>query len=136
MLHEFFVVLNIVVALAFLLSGIDDLFIDIFYWMRELYRKIALRHKIHPITEQDLGSIPQKWAAIWIPAWHEHEVIDKMLQNTLESLDYQNYDIFVGTYPNDEATQLAVESVRERHRQVRKIVCPHPGPTNKADCLN
>src|SRR5262245_19351663 len=136
LLHEIVVVLNIVVAIVYLVSGLDDLFIDIFYWVRALYRRVVLRRRIRPITEADLGSIPQKWAAIWIPAWHEHEVIDQMLQNTLESVDYRNYDIFVGTYPNDEATQLAVESVRERHRQVRKIVCPNPGPTNKADCLN
>jgi len=135
-MHQIFIVLNIIVAVAFLLSGIDDLFIDLFYWTRELYRKVVLRKQIHPITQADLAKVPEKWAAVWIPAWQEHEVIDKMLLNTLESLDYRNYDIFVGTYPNDEATQLAVESVRSRHRQVRKIVCPHPGPTNKADCLN
>jgi adsorption protein B len=136
MVHKVFVVLNIIVAVGFLVSGIDDLFIDLFFWIRELYRKVVLRRRIRPITEKDLASIPEKWAAVWIPAWHEHEVIDKMLLNTLESLAYRNYDIFVGTYPNDEATQLAVESVRERYRQVRKVVCPKPGPTNKADCLN
>ena len=136
MVHEVFVILNIIVAVAFLISGIDDLFIDIFYWTRELYRKLVLRKRIRPVSEADLSGVPEKWAAIWIPAWHEHEVIDKMILNTLESLDYDNYDIFVGVYPNDEPTQHCVESVRERHRQVHKIVCPNPGPTNKADCLN
>src|SRR5262245_35139215 len=106
MLFDIVVVLNIIVAFIFLISGIDDLFIDLFYWVREIYRKTSLRGKIRPISEAEMGSIPQKWAAIWIPAWHEHEVIDKMVENTLESLDYRNYDIFVGTYPNDEATQL------------------------------
>ena len=136
MVHRAFVFLNVVVAVSFLLSGLDDLFVDAYYWLRKAYRRLFMRGQIHPVTEKDLASVPQKRAAIWIPAWHEHEVIDKMLLNTLESLDYQNYDIFVGTYPNDEATQLAVESVRERQRQVRKVVCPNPGPTNKADCLN
>ena len=136
MVHKLFVVLNVLVAVSFLLSGIDDLFVDAFYWLRRLYRWLFLQSRVRPVTETDLAGIPEKWAAIWIPAWHEHEVIDKMLLNTLESLDYRNYDIFVGTYPNDEATQLTVESVRERHSQVHKIVCPNPGPTNKADCLN
>jgi adsorption protein B len=134
--HRVFVILNIVVAVSFLLSGIDDLFVDAFYWLRRLYRWLFLRRRIRRVTEADLASLPEKWVAIWIPAWHEHEVIDKMLLNTLESLDYRQYHIFVGTYPNDEATQLAVERVRERYRQVHKIVCPNPGPTNKADCLN
>jgi adsorption protein B len=136
MVHRIFVILNIFVAVGFLLSGIDDLVVDIFYWLRRLYRKLFFGRRIHPVTEKDLAGIAEKRTAIWIPAWHEHEVIDKMLLNTLESLDYRNYDIFVGTYPNDEGTQLAVETVRERSGRVHKIVCPNPGPTNKADCLN
>ena len=136
MVHRLFVILNVIVAVSFLVSGIDDLFVDVYYWLRKLYRRLFMRHRIHPITEINLASKPEKWTAIWIPAWHEHEVIDRMLLNTIESLSYGKYDIFVATYPNDEATQLAVESVRERYQQVNKIVCPHPGPTNKADCLN
>jgi bacteriophage N4 adsorption protein B len=136
MIHRFFVYLNILVAVSFLLSGIDDLFVDVYYWLRAVYRRIFVRSKIRSVSESDLSSAKEKWIAIWVPAWNEHEVIDKMLENTIESLTYQNYDIFVGCYPNDEATQLAVESVRERYRQVHKIVCPNPGPTNKADCLN
>jgi adsorption protein B len=136
MVHEIFVVLNVVVAVVFLLTGLDDLFVDAFYWGRKAYRKFVVSHHIRPVTESDLANIPEKWTAIWIPAWHEQDVIDKMLLNTLESLDYHKYDIFVGVYPNDEATQLAVESVRERHPEVHKVVCPNPGPTNKADCLN
>ena len=136
MIHRIFVILNVIVAVSFLVSGIDDLFVDVYYWLRKLYRRIFIRRRIHPVTEADLAGKPEKWTAIWIPAWHEDGVIDRMLQNTIESLSYGKYDIFVGTYPNDEATQLAVESVRERYTQVNKIVCPHPGPTNKADCLN
>jgi adsorption protein B len=136
MVHRVFVILNVIVAVSFLVSGIDDLFVDLYYWVRKLYRKIFVAHRIHPVGEVDLESKPEKWTAIWIPAWREDGVIDRMLQNTIESLSYGKYDIFVGTYPNDEATQLAVESVRERYHQINKIVCPHPGPTNKADCLN
>jgi bacteriophage N4 adsorption protein B len=136
MVHRIFVILNVIVAVSFLVSGIDDLFVDVYYWLRKLYRKLFISHRIHPVTEADLACKPEKWTAIWIPAWHEDGVIDRMLLNTIESLSYGKYEIFVGTYPNDEATQLAVESVRERNHQVNKIVCPNPGPTNKADCLN
>ena len=101
MLHEVFVVLTAIAAVSFLLSGIDDFFIDAYYWIRLLYRKLFLRRTIRPLRQQTLSSIPEKWTAIWIPAWHEHEVIDKMLLHTIESIHYQNYDIFVGTYPND-----------------------------------
>jgi len=136
MILRLFVVLNVIVAVSFLLSGLDDLFIDVYYWLHRFYRKLFLRRKIHPVTKTDLVRNPEKWTAVWIPAWHEHEVIDRMLHNTIESLAYSKYDIFVGTYPNDIETQLAVESVCERYSQVNKVVCPNPGPTNKADCLN
>ena len=53
MSHDIVVVLNVVLALVFLVSGIDDLFIDVFYWVRQLYRKIVVRGKIHPMTETD-----------------------------------------------------------------------------------
>ena len=136
MLNETFIVLTAIVAVSYLLSGIDDFFIDAFYWIRLVYRKVFLGKTIRPIRQQVLCSIPEKWTAIWIPAWHEDEVIDKMITHTIESLNYKNFDIFVGTYPNDQPTQDAVDSVRLRFPQVEKIVCPNPGPTNKADCLN
>ena len=136
MLQEAFIVLTAFVAVSFLLSGIDDFFIDAYYWIRLLYRALFLRHTIRPVRQQVLCAIPEKWTAIWIPAWHEHEVIGKMVKHTIESMNYQNFDIFVGTYPNDQLTQDAVEAVHVRFPQVEKIVCPNPGPTNKADCLN
>jgi bacteriophage N4 adsorption protein B len=136
MVHEVFIVLTALVAVSFLFSGIDDFFIDTYYWIRLLYRNLFLRRKIRPLRQKVLCSIPEKWTAIWIPAWHEHEVIDRMLLHAIESMNYQNYDIFVGTYPNDALTQDAVEAVHVKYPQVRKVVCPNPGPTNKADCLN
>jgi bacteriophage N4 adsorption protein B len=136
MVHQVFVILNVIVAVGFLVSGLDDLFVDVYYWLRELYRNIFIKHRIRPITEDDLERKPEQLTAILIPAWHESQVIDRMLQNAVETLSYSKYDIFVGTYPNDVATQFAVETVRERYHQVNKVVCPHPGPTTKADCMN
>lgn len=135
-MHKFFVVLTIFSAIGFFVSGVDDFFIDAYYWLRRWYRAIFLRKKLRRVSEADLAGVPEKWVAIWIPAWNEDGVVDKMLLNTIESVHYRNYDIFVGTYPNDEPTQLAVESVHERYGFVHKVVCPNAGPTNKADCLN
>ena len=136
MLQEFFIILTAFVAVSFLVSGIDDFFIDVYYWTRLLYRHLFLRHTIRPVRQQALCAIPEKWTAIWIPAWHEDEVIGKMVEHTIESMNYQKFDIFVGTYPNDHLTQDVVDAVHLRFPQVEKIVCPNPGPTNKADCLN
>ena len=71
-----------------------------------------------------------------IPAWDEKAVIFRMLLNTVATVDYRNYHIFVGTYPNDEATKMEVEKAREIYPNIDVIVTPSDGPTNKADCLN
>jgi len=59
-----------------------------------------------------------------------------MLLNTVNTVLYKNYTIFVGTYPNDEATKFEVEKIREIYPNIEVVVTPADGPTNKADCLN
>jgi adsorption protein B len=125
-----------VTAVCFLISGLDDLFVDIYYYVRQLYRRVFVAGKYTPLTEEDLRKPEEKLIAIMVPAWLEHAVIARMLEHTLRTLDYNNYEIFVGTYPNDEATMMAVASIQEQNPRVHRIVCPHEGPTNKADCLN
>ncbi|MFI5348432.1 MAG: glycosyltransferase, partial [Elusimicrobiota bacterium] len=122
-------------AVAILISGLDDFFIDACYHTSQLYRR-ARRERYPAVSEAELRALPEKPIAIMIPAWHEDAVIASMLRNTLRTLDYANYEIFVGTYPNDEATMHAVAGVAETDRRVHRIVCPHDGPTNKADCMN
>jgi adsorption protein B len=127
--------LNAFSALAILVSGLDDFFIDACYYATEAYRRT--RPARYPaVTEAELRALPEQAVAIMIPAWHEDAVIGSMLRNTLRTLDYQNFEVFVGTYPNDEATMLAVAEVAEGDPRVHRIVCPHDGPTNKADCMN
>ena len=128
--------LLIFVAVAFCLSGLDDLFIDLYYGVRSLYRRYIIMRKYQPLTEEQLLQVPEQPIAVMIPAWQESAVIRRMLENTLTTLNYGNYLIFVGTYPNDPETQREVEIVREKYDNVHRIVCPKEGPTNKADCLN
>ena len=128
--------LTIVVSVVFLLSGIDDLFIDICYVLRSLYRRLFVMPRYHPLREQDLLEFPEQPIAVMIPAWDESAVSRPMLQNAIRALNYRNFHIFVGTYPNDPDTHREVEIVRAQYDNVHRIVCPHDGPTNKADCLN
>ena len=122
-------------AVGILVSGLDDLFIDVCYHVSQLYRR-ARRARYPAVTEAELRALPEQAVAIMIPAWHEDAVIASMLRNTLRTVDYANFEIFVGTYPNDEATMHAVAGVAETDPRVHRIVCPHDGPTNKADCMN
>jgi bacteriophage N4 adsorption protein B len=124
------------VAVIFFISGIDDLFIDLYYGIRALYRHFFILRKYSPLTEEQLLQHIEKPIAILVPAWDESKVIRRMLENNLRTLNYSNYQIFVGTYPNDPDTQTEVEIVREQYENLHRIVCPKDGPTNKADCLN
>ncbi len=126
----------IILIIVFLISGLDDLWVDLAYYARALYRNLFRRHLIKPITREQLNAAPEQPIAMMVPAWDEAAVIAKMLLNTASTINYKNYHIFVGTYPNDEATQLAVNKVREIYPQVSAVVTPADGPTNKADCLN
>ncbi|MFW6127525.1 MAG: DUF4434 domain-containing protein [Thermodesulfobacteriota bacterium] len=124
------------VALVFFLSGLDDCFIDLYYAVRSVHRRLFVLPKYRPLTETQLLALAEQPVAVMIPAWQEAPVIRQMLENTIRTLNYANYHIFVGTYPNDPETRREVEAVREHFDNVHRIVCPKDGPTNKADCLN
>ncbi len=128
--------LTAVVGVVFLVSGIDDLFIDICYLARVLYKRLLVAPRYPALREQALRARPEQPIAVMIPAWQESSVIRQMLLNTRSKLDYTNYVIFVGTYPNDPATAREVDGLEEVGACVIRVTVPHPGPTNKADCLN
>lgn len=121
------------VSIGILLNGLDELWIDVNFFVRGLHRQ-----ERRAITLEELYAAPQRRIAIMVPAWQEANVIQQMLEHNLRSLDYElgNYDFFLGTYPNDKKTQARVDEVRRVHPNVHKVVLPHDGPTSKADCLN
>ena len=125
-----------VVAVIILLSSIDDLFIDAWYWTREAYRSLTVRRRYQPLKAEQLLSVDERPLAIMVPAWLEYDVIAAMLESMVGTLDYKNYMIFVGTYRNDDRTKNEVERMRRRYRQLIRVEVPHDGPTCKADCLN
>lgn len=126
----------IILLFVFIIFGLDDLWIDVVYYARAAYRWLFRRKRIRPITFEQLKAVPEKPIAIMVPAWDESAVIGRMLRHTLKSILYRNYRVFVGTYPNDDATRSEVQKVREEDPRVELVTTPAPGPTNKADCLN
>ncbi|HEX2543916.1 MAG TPA: glycosyl transferase family protein [Ramlibacter sp.] len=125
-------------AIAILLSSLDDLFIDLWYWTRRILRWFTLerRGRVRPLTPEQLRDKPEQRIAIMVPAWKESDVIASMVENLVQVLDYQQYVVFIGTYCNDQETIDEAERVCRRYRQVQRVEVPHPGPTCKADCLN
>lgn len=128
--------LAVLMALLILLSSVDDLLIDLWYWSRRLYRHAGRAGRRPPPTPEQLRARPEQPIAIMVPAWLEYDVIAKMIENMVNVLDYRHYLVFVGTYANDAATIAEVERMRRRYKQLRRVEVPHDGPTCKADCLN
>ena len=149
---ELFSLLAIIATWGFFISGIDDLFIDIRYIFNVLFGSGPGRQ----IRMAEAEKTPEKPVAMMVPAWQEASVIRSMLMRNIANIDYLNYHIFVGTYPNDHDTQREVDGVIEYYRRLRKnatskngriaqahhgdfihkVITPKPGPTNKADNLN
>lgn len=120
-------------AVAILISGLDDLALDavcFWAWVRTRWGKAntALRFAS--------GERSEKLIAIFVPLWHEHAVVGGMVEHNVAAINYNNYHFFIGAYPNDEPTLDAVRELEMRFPHVHLAVCPHDGPTSKADCLN
>jgi adsorption protein B len=116
-------------ALWILISGLDDLFISLVF--------LLTRRTPFPWpAEPELDRAPERRIAILVPLWREHRVIGQMLEHNLAAIRYSAYDVFVGVYPNDEATAQAVEEAERLHARVHLVMGPHDGPTSKGDCLN
>ncbi|GGC03380.1 bacteriophage N4 adsorption protein B [Oxalicibacterium flavum] len=134
--YHYLELLTAVVGVVILLSSLDDIFIDVWYWVRQVYRKFTVSKRYAALTTEQLRSREEQPLAIMVPAWLEFDVIAPMLENMVSTLEYKNYMIFVGTYCNDERTIKEVERMRRRYRQLIRVEVPHAGPTCKADCLN
>src|SRR5579884_2691276 len=127
-------------AIWVLASGLDDLFLDlcaIYFW------SLSLLHEFPParptraeIPGTSKGPLPEKPIALLVPAWREAAVIEQMLDYNVATIQYSNYEIFVGVYPNDIPTRARVLASEKKHPRVHHVLCPHSGPTSKADCLN
>jgi len=136
---DYYAVLEMVaaaVAIVILISSLDDLFIDAWYWTRQAYRSFTVKRRYTPLKPEQLRERDEQPLAIMIPAWLEYDVIAPMLENMVTVLDYRRYAIFVGTYVNDAATIAEVERMKRRYKQLVRVEVPHDGPTCKADCLN
>jgi adsorption protein B len=123
-------------AVWILISGLDDLFVDLVFCWRWLRVHLLLLGDFRWPTAVELNRAPRHRIAVFVPAWHEHAVIGKMLEHNLIAVRYERYEFFVGVYRNDTATLRAVHTIAEKYANVHVAAVPHNGPTSKADCLN
>jgi len=124
-------------SFCFLIGSLDDLIFDLLWIGHTVKRKLLVYRKHKPITVENLPPTPSgSPLAIFVPAWQEAPVIGTMLQRCLKQWQEKDYRIYVGCYPNDEATIAAVKSAAWDTTKVRIVICDKAGPTSKADCLN
>ena len=119
-------------ALVILVSGVDDLVLVVAccaFWIRNAILGVSAAAPLP-------ASAIQQRIAIFVPLWHEHGVIGGMIEHNMACVRYNNHHFFIGAYPNDEPTLTVVRELETRFRNVHLAVCPHDGPTSKADCLN
>jgi adsorption protein B len=122
-------------SVGFLIGGLDELLIDILWLVRISWRQVFVYKRHARATSGSLTPpLHPGLIAVFVAAWDEAGVIGPMLRHALQTLDHQNFRIYVGCYPNDPATIAVVRAIASP--KLRVVVGPSPGPTTKADCLN
>ncbi|HEX2624463.1 MAG TPA: glycosyl transferase family protein [Sphingomicrobium sp.] len=121
-------------AAGYLLFALDDLLVDLIYFLRTGWRSLAIYSRFPRAFAAGLAAPSRAPIAVFVPAWDEAAVIAPMLRHSLEAFAHFNYRIYVGHYRNDPATAAAIATVADP--RVRAVLVEVDGPTTKADCLN
>ncbi|WP_447764739.1 glycosyl transferase family protein [Sphingopyxis panaciterrae] len=113
-------------AVGILLIGLDDLLFDALW--------LATRRE--PPRGRSATSWLDGTIAIFVPAWHEAEVLPATLRRALAAWDGEDFRLYIGCYPNDAETLFAVSPLIARDPRLRLVIGEGDGPTTKGDNLN
>jgi bacteriophage N4 adsorption protein B len=132
MMENILYTIGLILAILYLMMGLDDFLWDIYsLTRRKKYKKTRLDFKV-------LRTPPPKLLAITIGAWNEASVIGDVIENLIESIQYPKsmYHLFVGVYPNDQETIDVVKEIEKKYPNVHMVINEIPGPTTKAQNIN
>ena len=129
-MNEIFYILLWVCSVLLVISGIDDVLVDLLYW----FNRFKYRRNLPDLD--DVNRANENAVALVICAWREYKVIGRTLTYALSKMKYSNYQIFVGVYPNDTKTLEVVKRIAQKNNKIVICVNSHDGPTTKADNLN
>ena len=116
----------------FMIGMVDELVVDATWGWLRLRNRIGTRRLAPQVAPPSLlGS----WA-VFIPAWHEAEVIAATVTHMLRVWPQGECRLYVGCYRNDRATIAAAMSGAAGDPRLRVVIHDRDGPTTKADCLN
>ncbi|MBO9696552.1 MAG: glycosyl transferase family protein [Sphingopyxis sp.] len=114
-------------SVGILLFGLDDLLFDLLWLMSRDRKAPADRTGAPPL----IGKL-----AIFLPAWKEAAVLPATLARALSAWEGENFRIYIGCYPNDAETILAISPLIARDPRLRLVIGVQDGPTTKGDNLN
>lgn len=117
----------LITTICMLISGIDDLIVDLLYWGRTIYRAVIIRPRHKRLQVEQLYIPEQQPFAVIVPAWKEDGVIRQMVENTLSTYDYKTYRIFVGAYRNDPPRKPNYAPPKQRSHRCRWCWCRMTG---------
>ncbi|HEY3249863.1 MAG TPA: glycosyltransferase, partial [Ignavibacteria bacterium] len=127
---EVFTILLWICSVLLVISGVDDVLVDLLFWFNRW------KYKRNLPDLDDIINANESSIALIICAWREYKVIGRTLTYALSKLRYTNYTIFVGIYPNDTKTLEVVKRIAQKNNKVVICVNAKDGPTTKADNLN
>jgi adsorption protein B len=120
-------------GIFFLVGALDELLVDgLWGWLRLSGRLPSLQFNRQDVRERRLSGT----AAVFIPAWHEEQVLEHTIAHALRAWPHNDYRIYVGCYRNDMPTLESAMRGAGCDPRVRIVVLDCDGPTTKADCLN
>ncbi|MDB5744417.1 MAG: nfrB [Polaromonas sp.] len=114
-------------AVVFLVSNLDALFIDLAYWARRAGRSF-MASKRHERLETDLlYGMDEKPLAILVQAAESPGVVGKRVEHAVGALDYGSYHVFVAVLPDDGVARKELDALQARFPHV------HPVPFGAAE---
>lgn len=117
----------------FLVGALDDFVVDLAW----LWLKLTGRARTAKVDRRQLQTKPlDDPVAVYIPAWHEDEVISDTIRHLLGVWPQKNLRLYIGIYRNDPATLAAAMQAAQGDGRLRLVVHDRDGPSTKADCLN
>ena len=119
-------------AFWFVVGAADEMAVDLAYL--SLRWTGAIRKP--PVSAYEEHAPLQGRIAVFVPAWHESDVLGLMIRHMLLVWPQADLTLYVGCYRNDAATIAAAMKGAEGDPRLRIVINDRDGPTTKADCLN
>ena len=124
-------VITFVILAMVCLFVLDDIFIDLVAFFKQLEPKVVTKYELKKILR-----LKEKNIAVIIANWHESDVLEKMIQGNIRSIKYKKYHFFLGVYPNDVETSRIACELDNKYSRVHRVVNTRNGPTTKGQMMN